>query len=189
MNNKTPINVVNTNARSLRLKITSLITCFTSLALTFAIISETWFGTGTSLELESEKLLLGFGLDMICLNRPPINDLSHGGVAVVYRASESKASTIVFPNPDMYEILPVQLCHKNIRRRFFLVAVYIPPNYTVPRASSCLQHLNDLILYIKNKHSDPYIVIAGDFNQWPVSDKLEEFPDICEVPSAPTRGD
>ena len=186
--NKTPINIVNTNARSLRPKIPSLVQCFLNLALTFAIITETWFASGIGLELESERLLLGHGLGIKCLNRPPVNGLSHGGVAIVYRESIAKASVYSFPNPDLFEVLPVIMSVVGVKRKFFVLAVYIPPGYTAPRGRQCMQHVNDLVLDIKNKHSDPYIVIAGDFNQWLMAEKLEEFCDLQEIPTPPTRG-
>ena len=182
------INLVNTNARSLRPKISSLIECFLNLALTFAIITETWYASGAPLILESEKLLLGHGLGMTCLNRPPVNGLSHGGVAIVYKDSSTKIKPYCFANPEMFEVLPVSMTVMGIMRKFFVIAAYIPPGYAVPRGRQCLQHINDLVLDIKNKHNDPLIVIAGDFNQWEVTEKLGEFCDIHEVPTPATRG-
>ena len=85
MDDKIAFNIINTNARSLRPKITSFIDCFLNLALCLAIVSETWFANGERLKLETENLLLGHGLNMRCLNREPsINGLAHGGVAIIY---------------------------------------------------------------------------------------------------------
>lgn len=82
------LNYVNTNARSLRPKILSLIDAFVELDLFFSVVTETWFSDGAKLELESEDLLLGHGLRAVTLNRPPGNaGFSHGGVALIYRDS------------------------------------------------------------------------------------------------------
>ena len=159
------------------------------MALTFAIITETWFASGLSLELESERLLLGHGLNMLCLNRPPVNGLSHGGVALIFKESTTKAARYHFNNPDIFEVMTVKLSVVGIKRKFFVVAAYIPPGYTVPRGRQCLQHISDIVLDIKNKNQDPYILVAGDFNQWPIAEKLAEYSDMCEIPSPPTRGD
>ena len=190
MDNKLALNLINTNARSLRPKIPSFITCFTNLALCLAIVTETWFAAGNRLELETENLLLGNGLTMKCLNRQPtINGLSHGGVAIIYRDTWARSKDYEFANPDFYEVLPLRLDFAELTRPLFVVAAYIPPGYNVGRGRACLQHINDLVLDIKNKHQDPYIVVAGDFNQWEVGEALIDYLDLVEVATPPTRGD
>lgn len=188
MDNKVPINIINTNARSLRPKIVSFTECFVSLAITFAIVTETWFAHGSALELETERLLLGHGLGLQCLNRPPVNGLSHGGVAVIFRASQTKLSRYKFPNPKAFEVLPTAATVAGVSRKFFIIATYIPPGYAVPRGKACMQHVADIVLDIKTRHADPFIVVSGDFNQWDMANSLAEFPDIEEVPGPPTRG-
>ena len=189
MDNKLPVNIINTNARSLRPKIVSFIECFLSLALTYAIVTETWFSSGTALEIESERLLLGHGLGLVCLNRPTSNGLSHGGVAIIYKSSAVKLSRYKFANPENFEVLPVSSTITAIPRKFFLLAVYIPPGYPVPRGKACLQYVADIVLDIKSKYQDPFVLVAGDFNQWNIGDALSEFADLEEIPSPPTRGD
>lgn len=190
LDNKTEINTINTNARSLRPKIKSFIQCFLNLSLTFAVITETWLALGSKLELESENLLMGHGLAIQYLNRlPSINGVSHGGVAVVMRDSTTKSHVFPFPNPDFFEVLPLVAAVATIKRKFYVVAAYIPPNYTVARGKACLQHISDLILEIKRKCPDPYILLAGDFNQWDIGGALVDYPDLQEISTPPTRGD
>ena len=38
------------------------------------------------------------------------------------------------------------------------------------------------------KYNEPLIVVAGDFNQWDISDALSHYVDIEEVRAGPTRG-
>ena len=41
---------------------------------------------------------------------------------------------------------------------------------------------------IKRRYTDPYLVVAGDFNLWAVEEALEEFLDIPETHQHNTRG-
>ena len=160
------------------------------MSLTFAIISETWLAHGSRLEQDAEDLLLGQGLAIKYLNRPPsINGVAHGGVAVVTRASITKIKDYSFPNPQSFEVLGTCISVTNVQRKFYAIAAYIPPNYTAARGKSCLEHINNMVLDIKRKTQDPYILVAGDFNQWPIGDALQDYVEMTEVPSPPTRGD
>ena len=168
----------------------SFIECFLNLTLALAIVSETWFAAGSRLEREAEALLLGNGLRMTCLNRAPLpSGVAYGGVAIVIRDSIFKSKDYKFDNPERFEVLPLSLTHMNIARKILVIAAYIPPGYSVPRGRACLQHICDLVLDMKNKHPDPLLIIAGDFNQWEVGEALAEFSDMTEVLTPPTRGD
>ena len=190
MDNKTQFNLINTNARSLRPKMSSFINCFTTMCLTLAIVSETWFADGGRLELESESLLLGNGLRLETLNREPLNSgVAYGGVAIVVRDAITRTKRYQFDNPEKFEVLPVIVRHAEIARQIFAIAAYLPPGYAVPRGKAAMQYICDLVLDIKTRHQDPLIVIAGDFNQWEVGEALAEFSDLEEVITPATRGD
>ena len=186
--NKTNFTIINTNARSLRPKIASFIDCFLETSATFGVVTETWFSDGNKLDMQVENLLLGSGINALTLNRPPGNaGYSHGGVAIMSRSSTTKMKPYSFPNPDNFEVLPVTATVKTIGRKFALIAAYMPPGYTVARGKDCLQHINDLVLDIKQKLADPYIVIMGDFNQWKIEEALADYPDVEEVITTATR--
>ena len=181
---------MNTNARSLRPKIPSLIDSFTDLDLMFAVITETWFTDGETLEIESENLLLGAGISMLTRSRPPGRaGFSHGGVAILAKDNQTKLIPYPFNNPDEYEILVSTTSVKGIEGKFFIVAVYIPPGYSVPRGRGCMQKVSDIVLDIKRKFSGSYIYVAGDFNQWKIEDFLADYPELVEQISPPTRKD
>ena len=188
--NKTQVNIINTNARSLRPKIASFIQCFINLSLTLAVVSETWLAAGSGLERQAEGLLLGEGLRLISLNRQPLhNGVAYGGVAIVLRDSITKASVYNFPNPEAFEVLPLSVTIVGVPRKMFVLASYIPPGYTVTKGRACLQYIADLVLTIKNRNAEPLIMVAGDFNQWDVGAALAEFSDMEEVVTPPTRAD
>ena len=184
------LNYINTNARSLRPKITSLIDAFSELELTFAVITETWFTDGSKLQAESEDLLLGHGLNNLVRNRPPGNaGFSHGGVALIYRDSNASACAFDFPNPDQFEVLPAVMTIKGIKKKFVIISAYIPPGYTVPRARACIQHIRNIVLEAKNRLDSPFVGVYGDFNQWKIEEALEDYPDIAENSGGHTRRD
>ena len=190
LDHKIELNIANTNARSIRPKIKSFVQCFINLSLTFAIITETWLAHGSRLENTTESLLLGHGLAIHYLNRPPsINGVTHGGVAIVLKNDVCSASVFSFPNPNNFEVLPLVVNLFATKRRFYIIAAYIPPNYTVRRGKDCLQHINNLVLEIKRGASNQYMIVSGDFNQWPVADALVDFPELAEVVTPPTRDD
>ena len=94
-----------------------------------------------------------------------------------------------FPNPDNYEVLPSVGSILGSSRHLVVVAAYIPPNYTVPRGRACIEYIEELLVEIKRKINDPFIILGGDFNQLPAEDSLAEFPDMSEVHVGPTQGD
>ena len=134
--------------------------------------------------------VLGEGLGAITLNRPPGGGgYSHGGVALIYRAATTKAKRYSFPNPESFEVLCSQLNISGVKRKLYVISAYMPPNYRIGRARSCIRYISDIILYIKDKVDDPLIHLAGDFNQWDVVEALLDYPDIIENSGGPTRKD
>ena len=181
---------INTNARSLRPKITSVIDSFENLELLFAIITETWFTEGEKLQKESEDLLLGHALGSITLSRKPGNaGYSHGGVCIIYKDSEMTAKKVAFPNPENFEVLISKCNVRGLKRKLFIIAAYIPPGYTVARGKSCLEHIRNAVLQIKNDNKDPLIGVFGDFNQWKIDEALLDYQDMIENVGGFTRKD
>ena len=180
--------MINTNARSIKPKMNCFVDNFKELDLTFAVITETWLTDGDVLSMQVENLLLGSGLSLFTRNRPPnIAGFSHGGIAIVTRESCSKFKVFDFPNPDGYEVMAVSGSVLKLSRKVFIIACYMPPNYRVPRAKGCFEHVNNLILEIKATEANALICLAGDFNQWEIEKPLEDFPDLGEVLTGPTR--
>ena len=68
----------------------------------------------------------------------------------------------------------------------FIFHLTIP---TRQKAESCLDYISDVVAEAKRLHESSMIVVAGDWNQWPVGLVLQDHPDIAEVDHPPTRGD
>ena len=62
-------------------------------------------------------------------------------------------------------------------------------NLTTARASACLDYIEQLVIELKRRLKDPYILVSGDFNQWKPEIALQEFRDMSETRAGPTRGD
>ena len=175
LNKNDEVNFINTNARSLCPKIHSLIDSFEELQLTFGTITETWLADGEGLEEDLQDLALGAGLGMICRNREPgRNGVAHGGVALVYRNNISDFKKICVPNPGNFEILPCIGTIRGHSRKMVVVSCYLPPNYPTRRGKEALEYITNVIVQIKRKYTDPYLVVTGDFNQWEVDDSLAD---------------
>ena len=92
-------------------------------------------------------------------------------------------------NPEDYEVLVTLGTLPGYSRKLVTVACYIPPGYTVGRGRGALEHIEDTIIEIKRRYRDPFVVIAGNFNQWEIGGVIAEFPDLMEADVGPTRKD
>ena len=164
--------------------------CFYEIDANIAIVTETWLQDGaidtTVVDLAGEH-----GLDMIARNRlgAAANGRQYGGVAVFSRAASSNFKPLEIDNPDSFEVLCVTGKVSKLKDRVAVIAVYIPPGYTKPRADACIQYIADVIAETKRKIDSPIIIIGGDWNQWSLQPILDEHPDLSEVDHGPTRED
>ena len=95
--------IINTNARSLCPKISSLVDCFDELNAHVGVITETWLTDGEGLEEDVQGLAHGTGLGLIYKNRPA-NDrgFSHGGVAILFKSEDCSFSEVKLPKPGRF---------------------------------------------------------------------------------------
>ena len=173
VDNKVPFTVLNTNARSLCPKINSLLDCFSQMEASVGIVTETWLTDGEGLEEELEDLRMGTGLNILHRNRE-VNSkgFSHGGVAVVYRESALSLRKVKLHNPRSFEVVVAEGKLKACGRKLVTVACYVPPNYPVPRGRQALSFIAGAVTDAKIRHDDPLVLVAGDFNQWPIGEAL-----------------
>ena len=77
---------------------------------------------------------------------------------------------------------------KGNRHKIIIVSCYyLPPNIEKKQAKDCMVFIGDMVLDMKTRFCDPYIVVAGDFNQWNMHKFLEDFTEIVEADVGHTR--
>ena len=180
---------INTNARSLCPKIHSLIETIEEIGAAFALVTETWLSDGKTLEEDKQDLFLGAGLSLICKNRrADSRGQSYGGVGLVYKEDLCNFKELELDNPGNHEVLTAVGSIRGLSRKIALVGCYVPPNYNVARAKACLEYIEETVIEMKRRLKDPIIIVTGDFNHWDVEAALQEFRDLTEVASGPTRG-
>ena len=192
LNNKsmTRLVLLNTNARSLCPKINSFLDCCEEMKASISIITETWLSDGQSLDDDLQDLEHGAGIKFLVKNRKPgVRGVTHGGVAIAFKTGAADLKKLDFSNEHDYEVLVAGGTVPGHARKLVVIAAYVPPNYSQARGIGCLDYISDVVMQIKRKYKDPYIVIGGDFNQWDVADALEDYPDVREVCVGPTRED
>ena len=64
-------------------------------------------------------------------------------------------------NPDNFEVLVGVANLKGYSRKLLIIACYIPPNYIVGRGKECLAYIEDVLLEVKRRYRDPFIVLGA----------------------------
>lgn len=168
----------------------SLSDCMHELDADIAVVTETWFQDraveNTTVDVAGEH-----GLELFTLNRQVVsaNGRQYGGVAISTRSCRSTFKKVNIGNPDNFEVLCIEGKIRGISEKIVTIAVYIPPNYPRYRAEACLDYIADVISEAKRRFVSPLIIVAGDWNQWPVDHVLQEHGDLTEVTHGPTRGE
>ena len=134
---------------------------------------ETWLSDGTSLEEDKQDLLLGAGISLLCRNsKPDHRGVSYEGVAIIYKDLCS-IRQLNLDNADDFEILAAVSSIWGYSKKLATLACDIPPNYSVARGNSCLKYIEELVIELKRRLKDPYIIETGDINQWDLDKALQ----------------
>ena len=181
---------INTNARSLGPKIESLFDCMHEKNADIAMITETWFQSNRINDEELVDYAARFSLGVISRNRNEVanNGRQYGGVALFYRLATSSFKPFELNNPLGHEVLAGVGTIKGVKGKVVCIAAYAPPNLTLLAARQLNDYMSDLIGEAKRSHPECSIILAGDFNHWPVEEAVEDHVDFTEVPHGNTRG-
>ena len=109
-----------------------------------------------------------------------------GGIAICYRSEKIQFSRAKIP-PSKHEVLAAVGRRQGQRRKIVVINVYIPPWYNAQQNRSLLSYTNDVVLALKNKYENPYIVMGGDFNKRDFKAAVQEHPEIKPIKTGPTR--
>ena len=133
------------------------------------------------------ELLLGHGLASICLNRQVKNGRNTGGgVAVIARKSRVNMKEFKIQKNGC-EVIAVRGKIVDCTRPLFVIGTYLLPSIRKPTLDKYCAVIRDAINKIKMSERNPLIVLDGDFNHLDVSSALQDFLDIQQAPSSPTR--
>ena len=135
-------------------------------------------------------VLLGSGILMLTRNRAPdTRGRAFGGVALLYYKEDMYSfKQLKLDIPGEYEVLIAIGTIQGITCKVAVIGCYVPPNYTAERAKACLNYIEEMVIEMKRRVKDPYIVVMGNFNQWSVQEAVQEFRDVNEVHVGPLRG-
>ena len=181
--------LINTNLRSLCPKVNSLVECFEELDAAFRVLTETWLTDGEELQDKLDDLSAGSGIGMVTKNRPANTmGFSHGGVAIAFRESCCSFKEVHLLDTQGSEIVAAVARFPGYSRQLVVVGCYLPPTYSASEGAAALDRVTQAVIEIKRRFRSPYIIVAGDFNQWEVDKALIDFIDLVEADVGPTRG-
>ena len=155
-----------------------------------AILTETWFQSNIDTDTRVEDLSAKHSLSMLIRNRThaAANGRQYGGIAIVTRQKTTSLKKFELSNPDDFEVLAAHGTARGIEGKLFIIAAYLPPNYTLERARACIEFISDVVTEAKRQYRGATVIVSGDFNHWPIHEIMEEHADLTEVPHGPTRG-
>ena len=185
------VNVLLTNARSLSPKISSLHTMFDEHDIDIALVTESWLRDGSVLDRDVIDLEHGSDLKILYKNRPRRAACARavgGGVSIIYRKNRCNLRERKISRNNFELVAATGKCGK-IARPIAIFCLYVEPRMKVGE----LEALNDLIsneiLQLKSNLADPIIILGGDLNRRDLSPAIDDYADIIQVNSSPTRRD
>ena len=69
------------------------------------------------------------------------------------------------------------------------MVIYLPSWYNAEQNRSLYRHTNDVLLVLRIKYENPYILVGGDFNRRSLAEATRDFPDVKPIHTGPTRHD
>ena len=177
-----------TSSRSLWKKFNSLHDYMKELELCFTVVTETWFHKGPELEkLECDaKNGLNIGLINSFRTRKGRQNVG-GGVSIVFDRKKIDLKPVAIRRSS-FEIVAGKGKLKGDTRLLFVIGVYMSTRLRKRDADRLLETCSQIVFKIKTEHENPYLIIAGDFNQFDTSKLTDDFNDL-EIHSTPaTRG-
>ena len=156
---------------------------FDELALLFAVVTETWFHSSPAFDSFVTDCRDRLGLLVEAKNRRrkvTSNANPGGGVAVIYDGSK----LLVKPYPIRtrgFEVMCVQGKIPNNTRPLFIIGAYIPPKTTARKTAEFMETISEAILKIRSTSSNPYLVVAGDFNRRDIGEAFHDYPEVSVI--------
>ena len=178
-------NVFNTvlliNARSIEPKLESLRKGLYEFYADICFLMEMWLSDNARINNILEDYQRKYNWKFIRRDRK-----TGGGVAIGFNTEKIEVSKEKLP-PSKHELCAAIGCRQGQRRKIALLVAYVLPWYNADQMRSFYRATNDALMAIKNKYSNPYVLVAGDFNRRSFTEEFREYPEIKVIPSGPTR--
>ena len=127
------------------------------------------------------------GFSFLCKNRiANSRGYSTGGVALAFRKSVINLKKIDLIGNN-YEVIFAVGTMPKFSRKFIAVCVYLPPSLSASTVGGCFDFIVDGIIEMKTRFKDPFIAVSGDFNGFDIAGALDDFSDLVQVKTGPTR--
>ena len=182
--NNLKLNIATANARSVELKLPSLIDMFTESELHIVLLTETWIKTNCNYDRIKEDLVMNYGLDIFVYNRP--GSRRGGGVAIVFNPKYVKLKENRFKREGA-EVVSAEGNIIGDNRKLVLYSIYLPPNITKKSAERTFELIDEDITKAKTEKENAIIILGGDLNQFGIDRAFSDQVDIRTIDSPPTR--
>ena len=176
------------NARSLAPKAASLAENFLERKWTFAAITETWLIDDAVCDATKQELKYAHGTELLHVNRRATNGRNTGGgVAIAYK--RSLASFKYFPiRRGGCEVIAAKGKLVNVSTPLYVITAYLPPGMRKRQLNVYIDVIRDAITKIKLQEQKQTIILCSVINNYDLAPALQDFLDIDEAASPPTRG-
>ena len=179
-----------TNARSLRPKVDSLSTAFSSLGLSVACITETWYRGGKELKEHINDFEGETGIRILHRSRDGRARHSGGGVAVAFDTASCNLKTRCLKHmPRKFKVMCVTGVAGKISRKVVIFVVYVQPTLKAAELEEMREALAVEVDAVTKAFKDPLVLVTGDFNHREFGAALNEVGDFDVLGTGPTRGE
>ena len=155
-----------------------------------AFVTETWYQSNRANTEELSEYAARFSLGVLSRNRDSVaaNNRHYGGVAFFFRQATSSFKIFELDYPEKHEVLATVGTVKGVKGKIFCLTVYEPPNLTLLRARLLHQYVSDVLDEAKRQFAECSVMLAGDFNHWPIEEAVDDHPEIRKILHGNTRG-
>ena len=179
------LNFCTVNARSLVPKAASFVDMFRELGTDVCMVTETWLRLGSGEERLEEEMRMRHGIGSIVKSR---ESRRGGGVALFFDTEKLPMERVELPALASYEAVGGVSKTKYGGRKLIAIAAYAPPSLKACDKLSFVTNIAEEITRLKVKHTSPYVILGGDFNNIDISPLLSSIPEMKTIMTGPTRG-
>ena len=103
-----------------------------------------------------------------------------GGIGMLYDKTKIDLRTVKIARSE-FEVMAAIGRTTGQRRKVLIIGVYVPPSYDVDTSERCLNFVNDTLVQLRGRYTNPYVIVAGDFNKRSIRRATRDFPDIQAI--------